>query len=216
MRKNARHVRFWRLQLLACLFYVSPGRFSTECSGWLLHMLEAGSFSSAVSSFAFCWVVFSACLQRSERHAASDGCGCCNLSWRALEPPPPPQCAYPGVTTMKGLTPSHDKTKHGTWRCADNMQFLEGLARSVHSHSAQQPRATRACQGSSRAGCTATDASASCALPWRHLQTRGPERLLTPLLNLSENLRRTLVFAHRSFTVRCTRCRHLSLPCREE
>ena len=29
--------------------------------------------------------------------------------------------------------------------------------------SAKQPRATRACQGSSRAGCTASDATASCA-----------------------------------------------------
>ena len=89
------------------------------------------------------------------------------LSWRALDPRPPPQCAYPGVTTMKRLTPSHDKTKHGTWRCADNMQFLEGLARSVHSHALAPARNSHARLELARApaarAAQPTDATASCA-----------------------------------------------------
>ena len=69
---------------------------------------------------------------------------------------------------MKGLTRFHDKTKHGTWRRTDNMQSLEGLARSVRTTVARNSHgATRALPGtskaSSRAGCTASDATASCA-----------------------------------------------------
>ena len=72
----------------------------------------------------------------------------------------------------EGLTPLHDKTARGTWRRADNTQLLEGLARSVRTTVTlvlQRAAATRASsfardlQGSSRAGCTASDATASCA-----------------------------------------------------
>ena len=57
----------------------------------------------------------------------------------------------PRLHLHEGLTPFHDKTTCGTWRRADNTQFLEGLARSVrtsHALGAQQPRAPLAfCHG---------------------------------------------------------------------